>query len=198
MDTVGVAAARSPQAAAAQRRVPFPPVRLGALALLAGGTLSLVLHVLWKIGHGPTVVNEHGVALGLANDQWSHLGAPVVALLLAVGVHAVAALHPGRLCTVATAAGPRRPGPERGRRLDLGPLLAGSAHPVRRAHLLGGDDPAGPLAATLVRGRPADRLVRGDGLDRAGSGLARTVADQLIGCRRDRRWQHRLREERSP
>ena len=70
-------------------------IRIAALALLVGGPASLALHVLWRIGHGPTVVNEHGVVLGLTNDQWSHLG-PLWALSVAFGVAVVTALHPGR------------------------------------------------------------------------------------------------------
>jgi hypothetical protein len=38
-------------------------------ALLLGGPLALAFHVLYGLGHGPTIVNEHGVVLGLTNDQ---------------------------------------------------------------------------------------------------------------------------------
>lgn len=71
-----------------------------ALALLVGGPLSLAFHALWRIGHGPTVVNEHGVVLGLTNDQWSHL-AGIWAVLVAIGVVAVCRRHGGRLSSVA-------------------------------------------------------------------------------------------------
>ena len=52
------------------------------------------------MGHGQTVVNEHGVVLGLTNDQWSHLGW-TWALLLGYGVAAVCARHRGRLASAA-------------------------------------------------------------------------------------------------
>ena len=77
-----------------------PLVRRGALALLVGGPLSLVFHVLWKIGHGPTVVNEHGVVLGLTNDQWSYLSV-VWTAPVAIGVVAACSLHRGRLRSAA-------------------------------------------------------------------------------------------------
>lgn len=81
---------------------PLPPriVRSAALALLLGGPAGLALHVLWRIGHGPTVVNEHGVVLGLTNDQWSHLGS-LWAVPVAFGVAVVMALHPGRTASAA-------------------------------------------------------------------------------------------------
>jgi hypothetical protein len=79
---------------------PTPLLRSGAAALLVGGPLSLVFHALWRIGHGPTVVNEHGVVLGLTNDQWSYLSGAWMALV-AVGVVAVCSLHRGRLRVVA-------------------------------------------------------------------------------------------------
>lgn len=79
---------------------PTPLLRRGAAALLVGGPLSLVFHVLWRIGHGPTVVNEHGVVLGLTNDQWSYLSGGWMALV-AVGVVAVCSQHGGRLSMVA-------------------------------------------------------------------------------------------------
>jgi hypothetical protein len=75
-------------------------VRRGALALLIGGPLSLVFHVLWKVGHGTTVVNEHGVVLGLTNDQWSYLSA-FWTVPVAVGVVTACSLHRGRLSRVA-------------------------------------------------------------------------------------------------
>lgn len=77
-----------------------PLVRLGSAALLVGGPLSLVFHTLWRVGHGPTVVNEHGVVLGLTNDQWSYFGGIWMALV-AVGVVAVCSLHSGRMSRVA-------------------------------------------------------------------------------------------------
>jgi hypothetical protein len=77
-----------------------PLVLRGALALLIGGPLSLVFHVLWKVGHGPTVVNEHGVVLGLTNDRSSYLSA-VWTVPVALGVVAVCSLHRGRLSRVA-------------------------------------------------------------------------------------------------
>lgn len=64
----------------------------GASALLVGGPLAMAFHVLWSIGHGPTVVNEHGVVLGLTNDQWSWLS-PAWMALVAVGVVTVGRLH---------------------------------------------------------------------------------------------------------
>jgi hypothetical protein len=70
-------------------------------ALLLGGPLALVFHVPYGLGHGPTVVNEHGVVLGLTNDQWSYVGASWRALVL-VGVLAVATVHTGRLARTAT------------------------------------------------------------------------------------------------
>ena len=73
-----------------------------AVALLVGGPLSLLLHVLWRVGHGPTVVNEHGVVLGLTNDQWSHLGW-VWSASVAFGVMGICALHAGRLARTARA-----------------------------------------------------------------------------------------------
>lgn len=79
---------------------PTTLTRSGAAALLVGGPLSLVFHVLWRIGHGPTVVNEHGVVLGLTNDQWSYLSGAWMALV-AVGVVAVCSMHRGRLSAVA-------------------------------------------------------------------------------------------------
>ncbi len=75
-------------------------LRRGAVALLVGGPLSLAFHVLWQLGHGPTIVNEHGVVLGLTNDQWSYLSgawrAPV-----AVGVVLACSLYGGPLRMVA-------------------------------------------------------------------------------------------------
>ena len=87
--------APAPLATTAARAVPDWIVLSAALALLVCGPARLVLHVLCKIGHGPTVVNEHGVVLGLTNDEWSHwglLGAVPVAFAVAV----VATLHTGR------------------------------------------------------------------------------------------------------
>ena len=81
-------------------RVPDWMVLSAALALLVCGPARLVLHVLYKIGHGPTVINEHGVVLGLTNDEWSHwglLGAVPVAFAVAV----VAAMHTGRTARAA-------------------------------------------------------------------------------------------------
>lgn len=88
----------SPVAAPAPHASPW--VRRGALALLVGGPLSLVFHVLWKIGHGPTVVNEHGVVLGLTNDQWSYLSVAWTAPV-AAGVVAACSVHRGRLSRIA-------------------------------------------------------------------------------------------------
>ncbi len=88
----------SPVAAPAAQASPL--VRRGALALLVGGPLSLVFHVLWKIGHGPTVVNEHGEVLGLTNDQWSYLSV-VWTAPVAAGVVAACSVHRGRLSRVA-------------------------------------------------------------------------------------------------
>jgi hypothetical protein len=79
----------------AARRVPDRLVGAAALALLVGGPASLALHALWRIGHGPTVVNEHGVVLGLTNDQWRHLG-PLWAVPVALGVVVAMSLHSGR------------------------------------------------------------------------------------------------------
>jgi hypothetical protein len=78
----------------AARGVPDRVVGGAALALLVGGPASLALHALWRIGHGPTVVNEHGVVLGLTNDQWSHLG-PLWAVPVALGVVVAMSLQPG-------------------------------------------------------------------------------------------------------
>ena len=78
-----------------------PWLRRGAVALLVGGPLSMLFHVLYGIGHGPTVVNEHGVVLGLTNDQWSYLGGIWMALV-GVGVVMTGSLHNGRLSTAAT------------------------------------------------------------------------------------------------
>ena len=92
--------APAPLATTAARAVPDWIVLSAALALLVCGPARLVLHVLYKIGHGPTVVNEHGVVLGLSNDEWSHwglLGAVPVAFAVAV----VAALHTGRTARAA-------------------------------------------------------------------------------------------------
>ena len=77
-------------------------VRAGVPALLLAGPLSLAFHVLWSLGHGPTVVNEHGVVLGLTNDQWSRLGVSWRALAV-VGVLAVGALHSSRMARTGTA-----------------------------------------------------------------------------------------------
>jgi hypothetical protein len=89
-------------------RIPFtastsrtPLLRAGAPALLLGGPLAMVFHVLYGLGHGPTVVNEHGVVLGLTNDQWSQVGVTWRVLVL-VGVLAVGALHTSRLARTAT------------------------------------------------------------------------------------------------
>jgi hypothetical protein len=79
----------------AAHRVPDRVVGGAALALLVGGPSSLALHALWRIGHGPTVVNEHGVVLGLTNDQWSHLGL-LWAVPVALGVVVAMSLHSGR------------------------------------------------------------------------------------------------------
>lgn len=92
-----------PTGAGATHRDPrarSPLVRAGAVALLVAAPLNLVVHVLWRIGHGPTVVNEHGVVLGLTNDEWSYLGTAWQALL-AFGVVAACSLHRGRLRTFA-------------------------------------------------------------------------------------------------
>jgi hypothetical protein len=89
------------QATTAARVVPDWIVRSAALALLVCGPARLVLHVLWKIGHGPTVVNEHGVVLGLSNDEWSHFGL-LGAVPVAFAVAVVAALHTGRTARAAT------------------------------------------------------------------------------------------------
>lgn len=86
-------------AAVEPSRIPVT-VRRGAVALLVGGPLSLAFHALWRIGHGPTVVNEHGVVLGLTNDQWSYLGGSW-ALLVAVGVVAACRSFGGWLSTIA-------------------------------------------------------------------------------------------------
>ena len=88
------------QASTAARVVPDRIVRSAALALLVCGPARLVLHVLWKIGHGPTVVNEHGVVLGLSNDEWSHLGL-MGAVPVAFAVAVAAALHTGRTARAA-------------------------------------------------------------------------------------------------
>jgi hypothetical protein len=85
-----------PASAMTARQVPQRIIRTAAMALLIGGPASLALHVLWRIGHGPTVVNEHGVVLGLTNDEWSRLG-PLWAVPVAFSVAAVMALHPGRI-----------------------------------------------------------------------------------------------------
>ena len=90
----------APLATTAARAVPDWIVLSAAVALLVCGPARLVLHVLYKIGHGPTVINEHGVVLGLTNDEWSHwglLGAVPVAFAVAV----VAALHTGRTARAA-------------------------------------------------------------------------------------------------
>lgn len=70
----------------------LPSLRPAALALLVGGPLSLAFHVLYSIGHGPTVLNEHGVVLGLTNDQWSRLS-PLWMLLVGIGAAAACRLH---------------------------------------------------------------------------------------------------------
>ena len=75
--------------------------RVAAAALVIGGPASLALHVLWRVGHGTTVVNEHGVVLGLTNDEWSHLG-PLWAVPVALAVAVVMGLHPGRTARAAT------------------------------------------------------------------------------------------------
>ena len=76
-------------------------LQAGVPALVVGGPLALVFHVLYGLGHGPTVVNEHGVVLGLTNDQWSQVAVTWRALVL-VGVLAVASLHSSRLARTAT------------------------------------------------------------------------------------------------
>ena len=81
--------------ATAARPVSSRIVRTAALALLIGGPASMALHVLWRLGHGPTVVNEHGVVLGLTNDEWSYLG-PLWAVPVACAVAVVMTLHGGR------------------------------------------------------------------------------------------------------
>ena len=86
--------------ASAARRVPGRIVRSAALALLVGGPAGLALHALWRIGHGPSVVNEHGVVLGLTNDEWSYLG-PLWAVPVAFAVAVVMTLHPGRTARAA-------------------------------------------------------------------------------------------------
>lgn len=68
----------------------------GVPALAVGGAAGLAFHVLYDIGHGPTVVNEHGEVLGLTNDRWSHLSGAAL-LLLALGV-----VHLGRRCPTRT------------------------------------------------------------------------------------------------
>jgi hypothetical protein len=75
--------------------------RAGVPALLVGGPLALVFHVLYGLGHGPTVINEHGVVLGLTNDQWSQVAVTWRVLVL-VGVLAVGSLHTSRLARTAT------------------------------------------------------------------------------------------------
>lgn len=75
--------------------------RAGVPALLLGGPLALAFHVLYGLGHGPTVVNEHGIVLGLTNDQWSQVGVSW-RLLVLVGVLAVGSLHTSRLARTAT------------------------------------------------------------------------------------------------
>ena len=75
-------------------------VRSAALALLVGGPASMALNVLWRIGHGPTVINEHGVVLGLTNDEWSHLG-PLWAVPVACAVAVLMTLHTGRAARAA-------------------------------------------------------------------------------------------------
>ena len=84
----------------AARVVPDWMVLSAALALLVCGPARLVLHVLYKIGHGPTVINEHGVVLGLTNDEWSHWGL-LVAVPVAFAVAVVAAMHSGRTARTA-------------------------------------------------------------------------------------------------
>ena len=125
-----------------------------ALALLVGGPARLVLHVLWRIGHGPTVVNEHGVVLGLTNDEWSHLG-PLWAVPVAFAVAVVAALHQGGP-RVRPRGSPGRPRGRRRRGLDLAVVLAERAGARRWPRLPGGDVVARPCAGTLAR-RPARR-----------------------------------------
>jgi hypothetical protein len=82
------------------RALPDWIVLSAALALLVGGPARLVLHVLYKIGHGPTVINEHGVVLGLTNDEWSHLG-PLGAVPVAFAVAVVSVLHTGQTARAA-------------------------------------------------------------------------------------------------
>ena len=80
--------------------VPDRIVLAAALALLVGGPAPLALHVLWGIGHGPTVVNEHGVVLGLSNDEWSHWSR-CSRFPVPFAVAVVAALHTGRTARAA-------------------------------------------------------------------------------------------------
>jgi hypothetical protein len=79
---------------------PTRSIRVGSVALVVGGVLSVAFQALWKVGHGPTVENEHGVVLGLTNDQWSYLSG-VWMLLVAVGVVVVCRLHRGRAARAA-------------------------------------------------------------------------------------------------
>jgi hypothetical protein len=78
----------------AGRTVSDTIVRSAALALLVGGPASMALNILWRIGHGPTVINEHGVVLGLTNDEWSYLG-PLWAVPVAWAVAVLMTLHAG-------------------------------------------------------------------------------------------------------
>lgn len=68
---------------------------VGPVGLAAGGALGFVFHVLYQLGHGPTVRNEHGEVLGLTNDTWSHLGLVWIALV-ALGVLGFTAVDGGR------------------------------------------------------------------------------------------------------
>jgi hypothetical protein len=76
-----------------------PPSRticLGAAALVVGGVFGLIIHVLYGIGHGDTVVNENNEVLGLSSDTWSRVGGVGTTLLIA-GLLVLRRVDPTRL-----------------------------------------------------------------------------------------------------
>jgi hypothetical protein len=75
--------------------------RVAALALILGGIADMVVHVLYGIGHGRTVVNENKEVLGLTNDTWARVGA-VGTTMLVLGLVVIRSTDTSRLMRWAT------------------------------------------------------------------------------------------------
>jgi hypothetical protein len=85
----------------AERSLPRT-TRIGAASFVAGGVLAMIIHVLYGIGHGRTVVNENKEVLGLTNDTWSRVGVIGTALLI-MGLVVLRRTDPSRPMRRATA-----------------------------------------------------------------------------------------------